>query len=77
MSQNPALANVQVCTVTGCSLNPPSDELWLYEPGAPTVNSVTPDSGPAAGGTAVRLAANDPPARLAAGDTVQFVPEDA
>ena len=55
VSENAGLVDVQLCTVTGCSLNPPSDELWLYEPGAPTVNSVTPDSGPAAGGTAVTV----------------------
>ena len=29
----------------------PADELWLYPPGDPTVDSVTPSSGPAAGGT--------------------------
>jgi hypothetical protein len=51
VSQNPGVVDVQVCTVTGCSLNPPADEFVLYPPGNPTVTSVTPKSGPAAGGT--------------------------
>jgi len=53
VSQNPALVDVEVCSVTGCSLNPPADHFYLYPPGNPTVTSVTPASGPAAGGTAV------------------------
>ena len=52
---NPGLDDVQLCTVSGCSANPPADELWLYPPGDPRVTSVTPGSGPAAGGTATRV----------------------
>ena len=55
VSQNPGVVDVQVCTVTGCSLNPPADEFVLYPPGDPTVTSVTPSSGPAAGGTQVMI----------------------
>ncbi|HTU31639.1 MAG TPA: IPT/TIG domain-containing protein [Solirubrobacteraceae bacterium] len=53
--QNAGLVDVRLCTVTGCSLDPPADELWLYQPGDPTVNSVTPSSGPASGGTHVTI----------------------
>ena len=52
---NPGLDDVQLCTVSGCSADPPADELWLYPPGDPQVTSVTPRSGPAAGGTATRI----------------------
>jgi hypothetical protein len=52
---NPGLDDVQLCTISGCSDNPPADELWLYAPGNPEVTSVTPSSGPAAGGTAVKI----------------------
>jgi hypothetical protein len=55
VAQNPAVVDVQVCTVTGCSLNPPADEFILYPPGDPTVTSVKPASGPAAGGTQVTI----------------------
>ncbi len=55
VSQNPALANVQVCTVTGCSATSKADELYLYPPGQPDVESLEPRSGSAAGGTAVTL----------------------
>ncbi len=52
---NPGLDDVQLCTVSGCSATSPADELWLYPPGDPRVTSVTPSSGPAAGGTATRV----------------------
>ena len=55
VQQNPAVVDVEVCTVTGCSVNPPHDAFILYPPGAPTVDSVSPSSGPAAGGTAVAV----------------------
>ncbi len=53
VSQNPALANVQVCTVTGCSATSDGDLLYLYPPGQPAVESLTPHTGSSAGGTNV------------------------
>jgi hypothetical protein len=53
VSQNPALANVEVCTVTGCSATSKADLLFLYPPGQPDVESLAPHSGSAAGGTKV------------------------
>jgi hypothetical protein len=53
VSQNPALANVQVCTVTGCSTTSKGDLLYLYPPGQPVVESLTPHTGSSAGGTKV------------------------
>ncbi len=55
VSQNAGLVDVELCTVTGCSSNPPADELWLYPPGDPVVSSVSPSSGRTAGGTAVTI----------------------
>ncbi len=55
VAHNPAIVDVQVCTVTACSLNPPSDLLYVYPPGNPKVASVSPSSGPAAGGTKVAI----------------------
>jgi len=55
VGQNPALVDVQVCTVTACSLNPKTDLLYLYPPGNPDVTSVSPSAGPAAGGTKVTI----------------------
>jgi hypothetical protein len=60
VGQNPALVDTQVCTVTDCS--PPSslsddtsDEFILFPPGNPKIDSITPDSGPATGGTEVTV----------------------
>jgi hypothetical protein len=62
VSQNPAVVDVEVCTVTACSApssaaKPPSsaDEFFLYPPGDPKVDSISPTSGPAKGGTAVTI----------------------
>jgi hypothetical protein len=55
VQQDPALVDVQLCTVSGCSLNRPADLLYLYPPGNPRVTSVSPSSGPAAGGTKVTI----------------------
>jgi hypothetical protein len=55
VSQNAGLVDVEACTVSGCSLNRPADELWLYAPGDPTVSSVSPSSGPTGGGTPVSI----------------------
>jgi hypothetical protein len=53
VSQNPALADVRVCTVTGCSATSSSDLLYLYPPGRPEVLSLSPHGGPAVGATKV------------------------
>jgi hypothetical protein len=53
VSTNPALADVEVCTVTGCSYNPPADFFLLYPPGNPVVTSIKPKKGPA--GTVVTI----------------------
>ena len=55
VQQNPALVDVQVCTVTGCSQAVKTDRLYLYPPGNPHVTSVSPSSGRAAGGTRVTI----------------------
>ncbi|MGZ4335454.1 MAG: IPT/TIG domain-containing protein, partial [Gaiellaceae bacterium] len=60
VSQNPAVVDTQVCTVTDCSEptsenNDPSDEFILYPPGDPKIDSITPGSGSAAGGTQVTI----------------------
>jgi hypothetical protein len=55
VASNPGLDDVEVCSVTACSLNPPADYFYLYPPGKPKVTSVTPASGPARGGTKVAI----------------------
>jgi hypothetical protein len=55
VASNPGLDDVEVCSVTACSLNPPADYFYLYPPGNPKVTSVTPASGPAGGGTKVAI----------------------
>jgi hypothetical protein len=60
VSQNPAIVDTQVCTVTDCSFptsfnDDPSDEFILFPPGAPKVDSITPTSGPSTGGTEVTV----------------------
>ncbi|MGA9775516.1 MAG: IPT/TIG domain-containing protein [Candidatus Dormiibacterota bacterium] len=55
VAQNSAIVDVQVCTVTGCSLNPPADFLVLYPPGNPVVDSISPNAGSPAGGTPVTI----------------------
>ncbi len=55
VSQNPALANVQVCTVSGCSARSKADLFYLYPPGQPAVESLVPRSGSAAGATKVTV----------------------
>jgi IPT/TIG domain len=51
VAQTPGRVDVLACTVSGCSTPTSADRLWLYAPGGPSVTSVTPASGPAAGGT--------------------------
>jgi hypothetical protein len=59
VQQNPALVDVQLCTVTGCSGGAKADRLYLYPPGNPDVTSVSPSSGKAAGGTKVTIDGNN------------------
>ena len=51
----PALDDVRLCTVTGCSTAGHGDRVLVYPPGRPQVTSLSPDSGPAAGGTLVTI----------------------
>ena len=55
VAQNPAVADVEVCTVTGCSHDPQSDFLFIYPPGNPSLDAMSPLEGPAQGGNAVVL----------------------
>jgi len=60
VSQNPAVVDTQVCTVTDCSaptssVSDSSDLFFLFPPGNPKIDSITPDSGPANGGTQVTI----------------------
>ena len=57
VAQNPAVVDTLVCTVTDCSAptspdNDAADVLFLFPPGDPKIDSITPASGPATGGTA-------------------------
>jgi len=59
-SSNPAIDDVVVCTVSGCSTptsfsESTADELLFYPPGAPTISSLSVASGPAAGGQTVTI----------------------
>jgi len=78
VSQNPAVVDTQACTVTDCSeatsLNADdSDEFILYPPGDPKIDSVTPGSGPANGGTEITIAGEN----LGCVTNVSFGSEDA
>jgi hypothetical protein len=57
--QNPALVDVEVCTVTSCSEpslpQGPDDAFFLYAPGDPKIDSITPTHGPSSGGTLVKI----------------------
>ncbi len=55
VQQDPALANVRLCTVSGCSKAVRAGRLYLYPPGNPDVTTVSPSSGPVAGGTKVTI----------------------
>ena len=55
VAQNPAVADVEVCTVTNCSHNPETDNLFVYPPGNPSIDAIAPAGGPAQGGNAVVL----------------------
>ena len=53
VAQNPAVADVEVCTVTNCSHDPQTDFLFIYPPGNPSLDAVSPLTGPAQGGNTV------------------------
>ncbi|HZT84946.1 MAG TPA: protease pro-enzyme activation domain-containing protein [Gaiellaceae bacterium] len=60
VSQNPAVVDTQLCTVTDCSApssaaNDTSDLFLLYPPGNPKIDSISPATGPATGGTEVTI----------------------
>jgi hypothetical protein len=54
VQQSPAIVDVLVCSVTGCSGNA-NAAFTLYPPGKPVVRRIQPASGPAAGGTTVQI----------------------
>jgi len=73
VSQNPGVVDVQVCTATDCSFptsldNDPSDFFFLYPPGDPKIDSITPSSGSALGGTEVTITGEN----LGCTDEVEF-----
>lgn len=53
VQQNPDVVDVEVCSVTGCGINPPADFLYVYPPGNPQIAGLAPASGPAHGGSQV------------------------
>jgi hypothetical protein len=55
VGENPALVQVQACTVSGCSAAAPADGLYLYPPGKPAVETLSPSSGSSSGGTKVLI----------------------
>jgi Pro-kumamolisin, activation domain/IPT/TIG domain len=55
VQQTPAVVDVQVCSVSGCSYDPPDDYFYLYQPGNPKVEAIDPRAGPAHGGTRVTI----------------------
>ncbi|HKD93492.1 MAG TPA: protease pro-enzyme activation domain-containing protein [Gaiellaceae bacterium] len=64
VAQNAAVVDTQVCTVTDCSEpsslnNDLSDVLFLFPPGDPKIDSITPSSGPANGGTQVTISGHN------------------
>ena len=68
VAENPGVVAVEPCTVTGCTKAGTGNLFWLYPQGTPSVNGVTPDSGPAAGGTATQITG----ANLSCPISVQF-----
>jgi Pro-kumamolisin, activation domain/IPT/TIG domain len=55
VSENPGVVAVEPCTVTGCAKGSLHAGLLLYPQGTPSVTSVSPTSGPAAGGTTITV----------------------
>jgi hypothetical protein len=54
-AQNPGIVNVELCTATTCSATSDADHMTIYPPGNPSVGSSGPASGPAQGGTMVKI----------------------
>ena len=55
VAQNPGVVDVEVCSVTGCSYDPNGDQLFVYPPGNPKIDSITPATGAAHGGNVIVL----------------------
>ncbi len=55
VSENPSLVTVEACTVSGCSKTGTGAEIYLYPPGQPKVETLSPSSGKAAGSTKVLI----------------------
>jgi Pro-kumamolisin, activation domain/Fibronectin type III domain/IPT/TIG domain len=55
VQQLPAVADVEVCTETGCSFNPPDDLLYIYPPGNPSISGISAKSGPAHGSNTLTI----------------------
>jgi hypothetical protein len=55
LEQNPALVDVEVCSETSCSYNPPNDMLYIYPPGNPKITAISATSGPAHGSNTVKI----------------------
>ncbi|HTU28928.1 MAG TPA: protease pro-enzyme activation domain-containing protein [Solirubrobacteraceae bacterium] len=68
VAENPGVVAVEPCTVTGCATAGAHNQFWLYPQGTPQVSAVTPDSGPAAGGTVTEISG----ANLSCPLSVQF-----
>jgi hypothetical protein len=55
VAELPGLVNVEACTVSGCSGDKSTDELYLYPSGQPKVEALKPSKGPSEGGTKVTV----------------------
>jgi hypothetical protein len=55
VAELPGLVDTEACTVSGCSRDVASDELYLYAPGQPLVEALAPAKGGSAGGTHVTV----------------------
>ena len=53
VAENPAVVALSLCTSTGCSEETAGSLFLLYPPGNPKIDSISPKSGPAEGGTQV------------------------
>ncbi len=55
VAQEAALADLRLCTASGCSAKSSADRIYLYPPGDPRVSSISPNFGPSSGGTTVAI----------------------
>ena len=55
VAENPAIVDLEACTVTGCTPTGTHNRFWLYAAGIPSVTAVTPSTGPAGGGTVATI----------------------